>query len=505
MFSPQKQFRIALLVLVAAPFSLSQVQAQSGSSAGFEARLAAMQRARARGAEEVIESKVVEEAPVRVAQQPSPIRQVAATAPIQGSATRGVVQGFPSQTFPSQPSFAAPLGSSTRGVVQSFAPTPQPVISSPLGSSTRGSGTQGYVPGHLRNPQVISDQPIVQGTIIEQPFIDSPVAGDVAPSIGSDSFFSSEVIHEGEIIGDPCNTCGDSYLIDDCCGRGGCPGNVRPIFHGQFASLFRNASFFGGLTSFRHNAFTLPGNDDLSLDSNFGAFGGFNLGVPLCRILGGGLSAQFGVRSVQTHFDGSDFTDDNRDQTFFTAGIFRRVDIGLQAGVVVDVLNEDFFVESDLTQIRGEVSYAFPTGGALGFRFAAAQQDDSFSGELNGVTVDEFTTGSDSHFRFFWRKVLNNGGYSEVFGGWSNAGHGVLGADLDVPVSKYIAMEAGAVYFLSEEIAPTGSSLGDSRIDDSFNFYVGFALRPQGVARYRSYDQPLLPVADNGTFLLRRN
>ena len=101
------------------------------------------------------------------------------------------------------------------------------------------------------------------------------------------------------------------------------------------------------------------------------------------------------------------------------------------------------------------------------------------------------------------RKVIPTGGWEEIFVGWTTEEQFAIGADFDIPLQRFVALEAGAVLYLSDLEDPTGA-LGATRIDDSFNVYVGFAIRPQGRAYYQSYDRPLLPVADNGTLLLRR-
>ena len=186
-----------------------------------------------------------------------------------------------------------------------------------------------------------------------------------------------------------------------------------------------------------------------------------------------------------------------------TAGLYRRVDYGLQAGVVVDVLAEEFFAETDVAQLRGELSWAYPTGAAIGFRFATNLQDDLSSGNFQGTQISNFATTTDDHYRFFLRKVLPTGGWEEIFGGWTDEGHGSVGIDFDIPVADRIAMQAGGVYYFDDLQNPQ-SNLGTTRINDAWNLYVGFAFRPQGRAYYRSYDRPLLPVADNGTMLLRR-
>ena len=65
---------------------------------------------------------------------------------------------------------------------------------------------------------------------------------------------------------------------------------------------------------------------------------------------------QVGYRGVSSHYSGASFAEDSRDQGFLTAGLFRRVDWGLQGGAVVDILFDDWYYNSlTLTQLRGEL------------------------------------------------------------------------------------------------------------------------------------------------------
>jgi len=468
MFSPKTKTALSLLPILVVVLATSHVDAQNSASAQYQARMAVMQQAQARGSQIQTASQVqqvVEQAPVRVA---------------QGSGTRVPRSMVPGQTV-----------------------------------STARVTSPGYQPAHTRTAQLLSEGSIVNGgspimgeTVLSQPIMSGEIISAPGQSVAGQTIqapMDSGVVYSNEIITSGCDTCGDSgsYFQDDCCGRGGCPDNV-PCWQGPLGRAIRSGSYFFGATAFRHPAFTSPVGTDLVEDSNFGAYAGFNFGIPLCRLFCGRLSGQFGMRSVQTNFSGSEFTNANRDQLFVTAGLYRRVDYGLQAGLVVDVLAEEFYTESDIAQLRGEVSWAYPTGGAIGFRFTSSQQDDSSLGIFDGAAFSDFATTTDENYRFFLRKVLAAGGWEEIFLGWTSNDHFAVGADFDIPLAQYMSLEAGAVLYLSDLEAPN-SNLGTTRIDDSFNLYVGFAFRPQGTAAYyRSYDRPLLPVADNGTMLIRR-
>lgn len=454
MFSPKTKHTLFALTLAMATISAANVDAQNTASAQYQARVAAMQQAQARAQMQV---QQVEPQQIRVAsnEQQRVIRQVV---PAQSAST--------------------------------------PVRTAPVRSART------YQPRHTRTAQLITEGSIVDGgaPIMGETVLSQPIMGGNVISAPMES----EVVYGNEVDLSGCDSCGDSgsYFTDDCCGRGGCPDNA-PCWSGPLGRALRSGSYFFGATAFRHPAYTSPVGTDLIHDCNFGAYYGFNFGIPLCRLFCGRLSGQFGMRSVQSNFGGNEFSDVGRDQLFITAGLYRRVDYGLQAGLVIDVLAEEFFAESDVAQLRGEVSWAYPTGAALGFRFTSSQQSDSSSGTFSGTPFSGFATTTDENYRIFLRKAVATGGWEEIFAGWTSEEHFAIGADFDLPVAQYMALQAGVAYYLSDEGAPN-TNLGSTRVEDSFNIYVGFAFRPQGRDYYRSYDRPLLPVADNGTMLIRR-
>lgn len=515
MFSPtSKKTLLVLTAMLLAVFTAESAPAQTTASAQFQARMAAMRQAQARAQA----SQTVHAAPapaVRVAHAaPAPVVRVAHAAPVQTAPAVRVAQ--------------APTARAARkAAAQSV---------SALVASGAKPKTSAVPAKQVRTAQLISEGTIIDGgspilgeTVLTNPIVSQPIISQPTEIIGSPIVshpivqppihggFDTGVVYGEEIISegcgcDACSGVGDpgGYFVDDCCGRGGCPGGCNAVpfwWQGTLGRALRSGSYFFGATAFRHPAFQSPISDDpndLVQDSNFGAYGGFNLGLPLCRLTGGIVSGQFGIRSVQTNFNGNDFTSNNRDQLFVTAGVYRRVDYGLQAGLVVDFLAEEFFAESDVAQLRGELSWAFPNGGGIGFRFTSSQESDESVGTFNGTDFSGLTTSTIDHYRFFLRKIPAGGGWEEIFLGWTENEQFAIGADFDLPLAPYVSLEAGAVLYLSDAEAPL-SNLGPTRVDDSFNLYVGFAFRPQGTrAYYRSYDRPLLPVADNGTLLLSR-
>ena len=223
-------------------------------------------------------------------------------------------------------------------------------------------------------------------------------------------------------------------------------------------------------------------------------------------LTGGILSGQLGIRSVQTNFNGNQFSTENRDQLFITTGFFRRVDYGLQGGVVADILHEEWFTENDLVQIRGELGWVNGAGRTLGVRFATNTQDDITSGTFNGNDFSNLITSTEDTFRVFLRQERANAGYGEIFVGTSELDQTIVGLDFDVAVTEFVGVQAGFNYYLSDEGLPAGTTnFAGGNSAESFNVFVGFVLRPRGRSYYNWYNRPLFSVADNGSLLITRD
>ena len=473
---PKKRHAIAITSCLLATwfFASGTVSAQETE---FNRRMAAMQQARAR----------VQQPTQETTQSPDPVPAASAT----------------------------PVTASPQSVVR---PAAAQMASPRVAAAPRRS----FVPRHLRTAQVM------EGTVIDggSPIVSSapmmagqPVAGStvIGSQVIEQSMISGGIVPEtvvqGSVVGcdsgdcGGCDSCGvvGGYFDDDCCGRGGCPPGT-PCWLDGLGTVFRNAEFYSGFTSFRSALFTSPLTNDRTLadDCSHGYYGGVNVGIPLCRLSCGLLSGQFGVRTVNTNFNGNAFSQDSRNQLFFTAGFYRRVDYGFQFGVVADVLREEWYANSDLVQIRGDLGYVWPAGSTFGFRFATNVQDDVVNGTFNGVNFTGQGIATDDNYRFYLRHDAKQGGFGEVFAGWSETNQGIIGMDFDMPITDRVAFEAGFTYYLNDEGIPAGSGLQGGNQLQAYNVYVGMALRPRGRKWYRSYDRPLFDVADNGSMLTIR-
>ena len=490
MFSPPK-LKPILAALLAVTICATATDLMAQQSAEFEKRAAAMRRARARAMSAQTETEQVAysdqgqyNSGTETTLSPEPAARVARTAMVRNART-GVRRRVASRA-----SAVRPQGSSSR----SFGGQPTSIIND-------GQIIDGGAPifdGSVIEGEVINGYPNQIGTPYDQGYV---VDG------GS---------YGGEVLSSSCDSCGvagdyfEAGGCESCCDRGGCP-TGGPCWMNNLGKALRNGEYFGGAVAFQSPLFTVPGQDDpadpnqLASDSSFGYYGGFNLGVPLCRLSCGYLSGQFGVRSVSTNFNGNEFTHEDRRQIFVTAGLYRRVDYGLQFGVVADVLHEEWFTETDLVQIRSDLGWVYSGGHTFGFRYATGVQDEeSGTGTFNGQDFTNFFQTTDDNYRFYYRHAAAWGGWGEAFVGWAESDQTVIGLDVDLPVTDRVSFQSGFTSYLNDDEVPADSNFQGGNLNEGWNIYVGMSFRPRGRSYYKSYDRPMFSVADNGTMIVRR-
>ena len=220
-------------------------------------------------------------------------------------------------------------GSGSRSVVSPSIGTGAPVFNqgpilygSPVVGGPSAAGVGGYVPPHVQG-----SSPVLGGNFVDS---GSPIVAD--------SYIDNGFNGVGCGCDGGCDSCGVGGNFFNC-RTGGCgPCALENCWFNVLGGIFSNAEVFGGAHAFRSRNF-VAGTQVID-DSSFGLFGGANLGLSLCKLTCGLFSGQVGVRSSQSEFEGDFFSADNRDQLFLTFGIFRRVDCGLQLGVVADFLHE---------------------------------------------------------------------------------------------------------------------------------------------------------------------
>ncbi|MDB4766913.1 hypothetical protein OAG71_04415 [bacterium] len=495
-FSPKRQTIIAVFVAIAT-LAVS-TQAMAWQSSEFERRAAAMRLARERGSQSMV-VPVAHAEPVAVKKVVKPKKVVAKQISTSArQASRASQATRPRNPRPNE-RVVSSVVTSPRSVNSNRKPARVAQMIHGGSPMVSGSVIQGDIVGTpYGGGQIINEGPVYENVIYDGGYHDG----------GYSDGFSDGVIVDGAC---GCGECSTGYQCGSdggCCGRGGCP--EGPCWLGNFGKALRTGEYFGGATGFQSPLFTVPGQDlpidenQLASDSSFGLYGGFNLGIPLCRLSCGFLSGQFGVRSVTSNFNGNEFSVEDRRQLFITTGLYRRVDQGLQFGVVADILHEEWFTESDLVQIRSDIGWVYPAGHTLGFRYATGVQDDTTEGTFNGNQFFDYFQTTDDNYRFYYRRNAPGGGFGEVYAGWAEASQTVFGVDVDLPVTDRVSFQSGFTAYFNDDVVPADSNFQGGNLNEAWNLFVGLSFKPQGRSWYRSYDRPLFSVADNGTMFVRR-
>ena len=250
---------------------------------------------------------------------------------------------------------------------------------------------------------------------------------------------------------------------------------------------------------------------------SFGFNEAINWGTPF-PVFDDCLGVQLGARATQSNLSGAEFTDTSRTQMFVTGGLFRRVDLGLQGGLVFDYLNDSWYRQVSLAQLRGELSWVFNCHDDLGFWFTASNRSTTADSVLRqtvvqaGVPTVQVSTVSESWratdlYAFFYRRALGEcrDGEARIFGGFTGQSDGLLGIDARLPLSETWAVEGNLIYLAPNQGTGIGLDAGHSQ--ESWNLGINLVWTPgrRWSQPGSEYYRPLLPVAHNGVFMMDRN
>lgn len=323
--------------------------------------------------------------------------------------------------------------------------------------------------------------------------------------VGEAHLAAGETYYEGEI---PYGVMPQSGPMADCnaCGPGGCglfgcpscPPQGKPCCICIPCPTLETLELHAGV-----HGFTGPANRGGT--SSFGFHEGFNWGTPLYLL---GIAGQIGVSGTHSNFDGSSITENDRNQMFVTAGLYRRVDCGLQMGVVMDYLHDEWDYAVDLVQLRGEISYRLNECNEFGFWFTQGMNDDSdvarqtIPGTAGQTFVDrEVNFEITDLYAFFFRRQFRCGGEGRIYGGFTGESQGLVGGDLRIQLNQKWALENTFTYVTSG---------GDENVpdyqEDSWNVAIQMVWTPFAGRRGSCVPHPcraLLPVAHNGNFITR--
>ncbi|MGE0760508.1 MAG: DUF6666 family protein [Pirellulaceae bacterium] len=337
-------------------------------------------------------------------------------------------------------------------------------------------------------PRLAADTSVLHGMVTAEPPAGEVVAGEVIDG----GYVDGGYVEGGYVDG--------LAPFDDSCGMDGCGGcgNCQDCCLRLPTIPFDNLTVFGGV-----HGFTGPKNRGET--ASFGFHEGFNWGAPV-PCFGDCLSMQAGARFTQSDLSGAEFSPDSRSQMFLTAGLYRRVDWGLQFGIAFDYLSDDWYTSTDLYQLRPEAAWVFPCGHELGFWFTAGMNEDSatsrvFTGPAVAVNLQEQWEATDL-YAFYYRHRFSQweGATARGYAGFTGASDGLIGADLHIPVGCDFALEAGFAYLIPEE---DKGPVGAGNAEEGWNIAISLVWYPcSGRAMSRSYSSPLFQVADNGSFMV---
>jgi hypothetical protein len=333
----------------------------------------------------------------------------------------------------------------------------------------------GYVPKHMKTASFASAEPDIEivegGTYYEDASTGDLVMAEeaMAPSCSAD----------GNCMGAACmdGSCADCCLV---------PCGMFPMGN---LELFFGVQGFTGPANYQHR----------SGSGSFGLNEGLNWGIPIpgFQCLGG----QVGFRATHSNLSGAEFTNETRNQAFVTAGLFRRVDVGLQGGAVIDYLSDGWYRDADLVNLRGELSWVTCATHDVGFWFTAGTRIATEPGIQQQIETWEST----DLYAFFYRQKFGacHDGEARMFAGWSGQSDGLIGADVRLPLTDTWALETGFSWLIPEEGKGQGSHAGHAQ--ESWNLGIGVVWYPgRHWGQGDSYYRPLFPVAHNGVFMLDR-
>lgn len=290
-----------------------------------------------------------------------------------------------------------------------------------------------------------------------------------------------------------CDACGSGDHCDTSLACGPAPHH--------FLLDWSRSDLWVGVTSFSNPSNFLSGaaSDDDQVEGIFGFQQGFNFGNRIPSLLAGQVGSQVGMRFVQGSLNGSGLTDKERNQFFATLGLFRRVDYGVQGGLVVDYLRDQWLYESNLVQLRGELSFLFSPIHEVGFRFTDSLRESTDTALLpSSATSVAVRLSALETFRIYGRRRFgtNCGGLVELHIGSSQDGGTLLGGQLQNPLSGQLGLETSATFFTPK------SSTQEAFSREVWNLSMAIVWTPGRLfGAQRDYDRPLFEVAGNGSVI----
>lgn len=257
---------------------------------------------------------------------------------------------------------------------------------------------------------------------------------------------------------------------------------------------FENLSIFAGLDGAKQP-------QDLGINANLGPRVAMNWGLPLLEEEGIGLQLGVGYVAAQNAVAVLEAVDGTtgRDQLFTTLGAFQKLDSGVNWSVAWDTLNQNYYDNFYLSQVRGRLGYQWNEDNELGVWTALHTQDDA---GFAGATAVQLR--SLSQVSAFCRHRFETGAQTSVWVGAAEShsqvvyvfpGNGtsgmspVVGAAINVPLNDW-----ASIYGETNLILPGKSGTVDAFL--GLSFYPGASAKRSWCNRF----SPLLPTAGSPSF-----
>jgi hypothetical protein len=266
---------------------------------------------------------------------------------------------------------------------------------------------------------------------------------------------------------------------------------------------YRDFTASAGITAFTNST-------DLGINGNFGTNEYLNWSMPFWNAFGVGW--QVGWRGTQTNFQPASIEVGNRtlsktarDQQFVTTGFFTRAfeGRGLQGGAVYDYLHDSWLENTDVSQLRYELSYVWGYH-ELGF-WGASNIGDQTS-LFGPVTRVQGVSSTLDLYTGFYRVQFGDANEWKVWGGGTGEGDGIVGSLIRAPMHKSLALEGTFTYVIpgrNQVINFDGQGQASSFSPSAWNVAVNVVWYPAGRSRrsLASPYRPLFEVADNGSMI----
>lgn len=269
----------------------------------------------------------------------------------------------------------------------------------------------------------------------------------------------------------------------------------------------RSVVIFSGFDTFK-------GTPDGTFPANFGMRTGFNWGTRIGESqIGAQFGMSYGVYDWQGRIAGGE-NSSSQEQIFITGGFFRRADCDSRwsAGVVYDwMINDNLGSTSSepfLGQVRTQFAYAINSCNEFGTWIAIRDRGDTQVVGNSPLIFRPVNVGN-----LFWHRNYECGADSYLWLGLPDhnrvSGAGGLGAVTFGALVTAPINDRWAIYSEVEYMAPSSRSGNFGGREETYNLSWGLAFYPGCNARNRTVagncSSPLIPVANNGTFLIDTN